>query len=165
VGDTLVDVKIKYSGILNAEALYQGIIDYLDSNGFSMVEKEFKWKENNGKYSVESTIEFDKYYEKDIKASGKIEFKIEDMEDVIVKKNNIQKKLQRAGNVEIKVKIEYSDNYGSDVKDNIEKILLEIYKNVLAKKHFNNIKKKAEEEAANLVKEIKKLLNLHSYIA
>lgn len=163
-GETLLDVKIKYSGIFSAEALYQGIIDFLDSNGFGLVEKEFKWKDNGNSYSVESQIEFEKEYEKDIKVSGKIGFLIENMEDVIVKRNNIQKKMQKAENIEIKINITYTDNYGSDAKSNVEKILLEIYKKVLAKKHFNNIKKKAEEDASNLVKEVKKLLNLHSYI-
>ena len=162
--ETLLDVKIKYSGIFSAEALYQGIIDFLDSRGFNLVEKEFKWKDKGNKYDVESLIEFEKEYERDIKVEGKIEFKIEGMEDVIVKRENIQKKLQKADNIEIKVSMVYIDNYGSDAKGNVEKVLIEIYKKVLAKKHFDNIKKKAEEDATNLVKEIKKLLNLHSYI-
>ena len=163
-GEPLLNVKIKYSGIFNAEALYQGIIDFLDGNGFGLVEKEFKWKESNGSYSVESKIEFEKGYEEGIKVEGKLEFSIEGMKDVIVKKNNVQKKMQKADNIEIKVKMTYIDNYGSNAKSNIEKILLEIYKKILAKKHFDNIRKRAEEDASNLVKEIKKLLNLHSYI-
>ena len=161
---TIADVKIKYSGLFDAQAFYQSIVDYLDSHGFEMKEKEFKYKDKNGVIGLETTIEFEKEYEKDIKVEGKIELKIEGMKDVVVKKENMSRKLQQADKVEVKIKAEYKDEYGKDIKGELNKILLEIYKNTLAKKHFKNIEKKAKDEISELVKEIKRLLNLHAYV-
>jgi len=161
---TIAEAKIKYSGLFDSKAFYQSIIEYLDSHGFGMKEKEFKYKDDNGKVSLETTIEFEKEYEKDIKVEGKVEIKIENMEDVVVKKDNIARQLQKAEKVEVKVKAEYKDEYGKDVKGELNKILLEIYKNTLAKKHFKNIEKKAKEEMKEFIKEIKRFLNLHAYI-
>ncbi|MEO2154223.1 MAG: hypothetical protein ABGW69_00270 [Nanoarchaeota archaeon] len=161
---TIAEVKIKFSGFLDVGSFYQTIIDFLDSNGFSFKEKKFKYKETENSFSVETEIEFKKEYEKDIKVEGKIELKIEDAEDIVIKKGNLTKKLQKVGNLEIKIKADYIDEYGKDIEGQLNKILLEIYKNTLAKQHFKNIEKKAKEEMKELIKEIKKQMNLHKYI-
>ncbi len=161
--ETIADVKIKYEGPLDAPTFYQSIYDFLDSNNFDFAEKSFKYTDKEGKISLETNIEFSKKYEEDIKIEGEIKLEIEDLEEVIIKKDNVVKNLQR-GKVNVKIKAKYIDEYGEKEKDKLQKFLIKMYKNTLGKKYFKEIKKSAEKDMKELVLLIKKQLNMNKYI-
>ena len=161
--EELANFKIKYEGPFDASTFYQSIYDFFDSNGFNFTENSFKYKDNGGKVSLETEIEFSKKYEEDIKVEGKVELKVEDVEDVTVKKGDLIKTLQR-GKVEVKVKAKYIDEYGEKIEDKLQKFLIKVYKDTFGKQHFKAIKKAAERDMKELILLIKKQLNLNKYI-
>ena len=161
--EEIVNSKIKYEGPFDAPTFYQAIYDFFDSNSFDFTENSFKYKDKDGKVSLETEIEFSKKYEEDIKVEGKVELKIEDVEDVTVKKGDLIKTLQR-GKVEVKIKAKYIDEYGEKIEDKLQKFLVKVYKDTLGKSHFKAIKKAAEGDMKELILLIKKQLNLNKYL-